>query len=88
MSLFTKDKTGKIVLDQNVDLETVLSLFKEYLNTDNENSILSQLPESYIKAYNDYKKKKEEEKKRQQEKQSKKAISSTTEGTMPNIEHM
>lgn len=75
---FTKDTTGKVIVNPDGDPKTVLDRFKEYLNIGDENSILSSLPKPYVEAYKEYQKNKDE--------QLKGTVSSSGNGTQPNIE--
>ena len=74
-NMFTKDTTGKIIVNPDVDPQAVLDRFKEYLNIGDENSILSSLPKPYVEAYKKY-----------QNNKPKGIVSSSGNGIQPNIE--
>lgn len=52
--MFTIDSQGNTIVDPNIDVKSILTRFKDYLNYD-ENKVISLLNGKYLDAYNKYK---------------------------------
>lgn len=52
--MFTIDSQGNTIVDPNIDVKSILTRFKDYLNYD-EDKVISLLNGKYLDAYNKYK---------------------------------